>query len=920
MNTSEILSRDLPDPESAGRFLRQLSEQHPAQLKKLEKKEGLLSDVLTLAAYSPLIATTLLQNPEYIGWLDRERADKGVRTKEELLESLARFSLTNSQVPHNVLLARFRRRELMRIFLADVRRLLTVAEITEGISNLADAILENAVRVAEQELHNRFGVPQQVDDKGRRKAATFAVVSLGKLGSRELNYSSDIDLLFLYSEEGTTSATGTREPITNREYFSKLAEAVSRLVGGQSGEGAAYRVDLRLRPHGRVGPLAMSVRDTVRYYVGEAHGWERQVLIRSRLSAGDPELFQSFLAQVESTVFSSELTVEQALSSVRHSKQKIDVKTRSDRDFDVKLGRGGIREIEFIAQALQLAYGARDRWLRAPHTLISLSRIADRGLIDETELTELYDAYNFLRRLEHVLQMENGLQTHTVPGDPARRLITARRINCNSVEEFDAALSLHTSNVRRIFDRVFAGAEDETRRTVDVPEKGPAFEGSESLPDGQPSREMLPREMLSSLEKSDVEVLIDAEQLDLLSKAAEVSQRVVDVIAAAPQLVNEIPRSARVVRGRRYDEILRTVLDAQSDFASRISNLRKEWAKLHLELIVLDAAGELPLSEVKLMQTRLAEASISAALEIAAAEMAKRHGAECSGLPLAVLGLGKLGSGGIDYDSDLDLIIVYGPEHEELFAGMAPAEFYAKAVDHFVTALSGVTRDGSLYRIDLRLRPYGRNGSSVISADAFVDYVNDHAAIWELLAFVKLRAAGGDKAVGSEIEARVREAIHRKASATDRRALSDETRDIRQRLEQERSGVRNKRDIDIKYGAGGMLDIYFAVRYLQLRDDVRDDSTVRSTGAVLDLLNDRGSLAAGDFESLRGGYEFLSSLDHELRLTIGRTTRLPHSNHSALPVIARRLGLSSPDELLQNLALHRIQIRDSFERVLADRL
>jgi glutamate-ammonia-ligase adenylyltransferase len=461
MNTPDTRTRDLPDPESAERFLHQLAEQRPSHFKKLQKKEGLLSDVVTLAAYSPLIATTLLQNPEYLSWLDRKRADKGVRTKDELLESLARFSLTNSQLPHNVLLARFRRRELMRIFLADIRRLLTVAEITEGISNLADAILENAVRVAEQELQNRFGSPQETDEKGRTKTASFAVVSLGKLGSRELNYSSDIDLLFIYSEEGTTSAAGTREPVTNREYFGKLAEAVSRLVGAQTGEGAAYRVDLRLRPNGRVGPLAMSVRDTVRYYVDEAHAWERQVLIRSRASAGSGELFQRFFSQVESTVFSSAANVAEALAGVRASKNKIDEQNRGGRGFDVKLGRGGIREIEFIAQALQLAYGGRDRWLRAPHTLICLSRLSDRGLIGETELTQLYEAYNFLRRLEHVLQMENGLQTHAIPDDPQKRLIVARRINCPTLDEFESAINAQTENVHRVFERVFGSAADE---------------------------------------------------------------------------------------------------------------------------------------------------------------------------------------------------------------------------------------------------------------------------------------------------------------------------------------------------------------------------------------------------------------------------------------------------------------------------
>jgi glutamate-ammonia-ligase adenylyltransferase len=266
MSNLDSLIQELPDPEAARRFLDQFAEKNPSQNNKLLKNDGLLSDILTLVSFSPLLATTILQNPGYPAWLKRHRAESKIRDKEELLESLGRFSLMNSTVEPQILLARFRRRELLRIFLHDIRRLTTIAEITEEISNLADAILEYALRLAKQELDNRFGIPLETDEKQRAKPAGFCVVSLGKLGSKELNYSSDIDLLFLYSADGKTSGKGTKGETTNREYFVKLAEFVTKLVGQQSGEGAAYRVDLRLRPHGRIGALALSVKDTIRYY------------------------------------------------------------------------------------------------------------------------------------------------------------------------------------------------------------------------------------------------------------------------------------------------------------------------------------------------------------------------------------------------------------------------------------------------------------------------------------------------------------------------------------------------------------------------------------------------------------------------------------------------------------------------------
>ncbi len=455
MNKLDSLVKDLPDAESATRFLNQFSERNPSHAAKLLKNDGLLSDALTLASYSPLLATTLIQNPEYLWWLNRKRSESSVRNKEELLESLARFALTNSQIEPQVLFARFRRRELLRIFLRDIRRLGTIAEITEEISNLADAILENALRIARQEMDNRFGTPFEVDSKGRKRASEICIVSLGKLGSKELNYSSDIDLLFLYSAEGETTGTGSRGSVTNREYFVKLAETITQLVGKQTGEGAAYRVDLRLRPHGRVGSLALSIKDTIRYYTTEARSWERQVLIRSRSSAGNARIFKKFFGAVENEVFSATEDVETALRNVYQSKEKIDFERKADKEFDVKLGRGGIREIEFIAQALQLSYGGKDKWLRAPHTLISLSRLADRDLLSETELTSLFEAYDFLRHLEHILQMENGLQTHSLPNDPERRLLVARRMRCTGLSDFESSLKRKTDNVHAAFVRVF---------------------------------------------------------------------------------------------------------------------------------------------------------------------------------------------------------------------------------------------------------------------------------------------------------------------------------------------------------------------------------------------------------------------------------------------------------------------------------
>jgi len=236
----EELTRALPDAEGARRFWQRIGAEHPRAARRLAGDAGLLSDALALAAWSPLLATTLSENPDYLPWLARERADAHVRTAEELAESLARFALTHSREETPVLLARFRRRELLRIYLHDIRRAATIVETTEELSNLADAVLRYALGLARQEMDNRYGAPLCTDGRGRKTTASFCVVALGKLGSRELNYASDIDLMFLYSDDGETSGAGERGVTTNREYFNRLAERVSRLVGAQrAGEGAA---------------------------------------------------------------------------------------------------------------------------------------------------------------------------------------------------------------------------------------------------------------------------------------------------------------------------------------------------------------------------------------------------------------------------------------------------------------------------------------------------------------------------------------------------------------------------------------------------------------------------------------------------------------------------------------------------------
>ncbi len=898
---------NLPDADGAQRFYSSLIEKFPAEEKKLAHNEGLLSDVLTLAAFSPLSAMTMLQNKGCLTWLNRQRLSTKVRDKEELLESLERFALTNSTVETNVLLARFRRRELLRIYLRDIRSLGTIAEITEEISHLADAVLEYALRQARQQLDNRYGAPFETDGKNRVRQAQFCVVALGKLGSMELNYASDIDLLFLYSNDGMTGGHGSRNALTNREYFIKLAELITKIVGGSGGEGAAYRVDLRLRPHGRVGALAISLNDAVIYYQATARSWERQVLIRSRVCAGDAGSFRSFFKRVASNVFSIDETVENALLNVRLSKEKINLEKVSSESFNVKLGKGGIREIEFIAQALQLAYGGRDEWLRAAHTLISLARLADRKHLSESDLTELFAAYGFLRRLEHRLQMENGLQTHTLPNDAAKLLLLARRMDCKDSNNFQTMLKLHTENVSRIFQRVF----DEKN----LPSK--IVETSESLnPLALPAAAAEMQTIYSSLEKSDVVIAAGDTHLETTRIISETSAHFAEMIAANPSLIKNLPSPTDDFSERDFQKIFIAAVEKQNDFKDDLAVLRKNWSRFLLEIAAFDIFGKLSRQNSKRLQTKLAEASLEAALLITKRELERRYSIKIADFPFAVLGLGKLGGGGMDYGSDLDLVLIYDNEKALPFEKLSHAEFYSRAVEIFVTALSSLTRDGTLYRVDLRLRPDGKNGATSISRTAFLSYLENRAAMWEWLAYVKLRGTAGDLNSAKETETAARAIIHENAQKSDFAALKEETKRIRERLEAEKSGKRIGKEIDIKFGAGGMLDVYFAVRFLQLCDNVPDDADNRSTLYTLRKLHENGSLNQNNYRNFSDGYEFLTELDHNLRLTVGRSSKIPLANRKALRTIVNRMEIASVKNLLEQLTFHRLSIRAAFENII----
>jgi [glutamine synthetase] adenylyltransferase / [glutamine synthetase]-adenylyl-L-tyrosine phosphorylase len=952
-NPVQRLLVQLPEPRAAQLLYDRLTHQHSSLRPLFQRNPALLSDVLTIAAWSPLLATTLENNPDYVAWLQRERSITRVRTREELGESLARFALINSQLNPHVMLARFRRRELLRTYLHDIRRTRTVVETTEELSSLADTTLEYGLKLARQELDNRYGAPKIVDSQERISSAEFCIVALGKLGSYELNYASDIDLLFLFSVDGRTAHGGSRGQITNREYFIKLGEHLLRMVSEATGEGASYRIDMRLRPNGRDGALACSVDEAVRYYRHSAQDWELQTLIRSRASAGSQSLFTTFVKQVTDRVFRPDVSVAEALANVRLSKEKIDLqREREEKGFNVKLGGGGIREIEFIAQALQVAFGGRDAWLRAPHTLISLGRLVDRALISEKEHQKLSDAYHFLRALEHRLQMEHGLQTHSVPVDRARRELVARRMNFSSTDalaEFEAALETHTTNVHTAFVRVFGDKDSNPLRTpvpraalidhvsddadaasirfsasvfsrhveAGVVDEFAVEKISETLRD-EARRSLNPHRAISStarvaasLDKDSKPLPISDAELRALVRVCGVSEFFGEMLAGNPSLVHVLSTD------ETHDlSQLALPLKNEETFAGQMDALRRAWSRMFVEIGARDTQGDLSIEEVNRLHNQLAVTSLDASLLIARNELKRRYGELAAEPRLAVLGLGRLGSGGMDYGSDLDVIVVYDSTAESPVAELTHEAAYGRLTEFLITALSSITREGYLYRVDLRLRPDGQKGPLAIGSRSFTDYLHKRADIWEWLAYVKLRAVAGELDFGGATELAARETVHELARQIEPSQLRAEARRVRNRLEKEKASARG--GVNIKHGPGGMLDVYFVTRYLQLRDNVKDDGEDRTTLRMLKYLGEAGSVSEEDRQKLAEGYEFLRAVDHQLRLIVGRSATLPSPQQPAYGDIARRLGFQSAADMTRELGARMKGVRAAYERIIQD--
>jgi [glutamine synthetase] adenylyltransferase / [glutamine synthetase]-adenylyl-L-tyrosine phosphorylase len=703
-------------------------------------------------------------------------------------------------------LRQFKQREMLRIGARDLARLANVREITLELSNVADVCLDAVLQLCAAQLNARLGRPYHQDAKGRWQRTGFCVLGLGKLGGRELNYSSDVDVVFLYEEEGQVykQPPGRAKKVAvagpaSHQYFNRLAEMFIAEVSRMTADGMLYRMDMRLRPEGDAGPLTRSLAGYENYYAQWGQTWERMMLIKARGVAGDGALAAEFLEMIHPFRYPRS-PGGGVLREVAAMKERIEneVVKAGELDRNVKLGRGGIREIEFVAQTLQLIHAGRQPFLQGPQTLPTLEKLAQYELLSRDEARSLTDSYCFLRDVEHRLQMEDNRQTHTIPEASAARQRLAALMGFATTTDFENARREHTRAVREVYDRLLkadapaqpsalpaqiTGAETEWKRIlaehafINVGHSlrlltefvhGPGYVHVSSRTVELASQLLpkmfalcpgasgpLPANVLSDPDR----VLTRLDQFvsaygaratlfemwnsnpslfELMLLLFDRSEFLAEAAIRTPDLVDALVLGGRLRRGKDAAEILKDLRHGRDDPDQRLWLRRYHQAEL-MRIGLRDILGLAGFEQNLTELSALADACLQYALEV----ILRKH--KLKSPPLVIIGLGKLGGAEINYGSDLDIIFVTAAPARSL------PKLQALAVE-VMDLISSRTESGMAFATDARLRPDGEKGLLVNTLEACEVYYRRRAQLWEIQSLSRTRPVAGDLKLGNQFQ------------------------------------------------------------------------------------------------------------------------------------------------------------------------
>jgi glutamate-ammonia-ligase adenylyltransferase len=817
---------------------------------------------------------------------------------EQLASWLAEETLTEDSL--KTALRRLKQRAYTHVCTRDLARNASLAEIMEAMTLVAETAVATALKVLHDGLAARYGEPRNSAGVAQR----MIVVGMGKLGGRELNVSSDIDLIFVYPEDGETDG---ERAISSFEFFTRLGRQLIAAIAEVTNDGQVFRVDMRLRPNGDSGPLVCSFDMLENYFVTQGREWERYAWIKARPLTGDchdeleairrPFIFRKYLD------FGAINAMRELHAQIRREVAKKDMAD------NVKLGPGGIREIEFIAQVFQLIRGGRDRSLQIKPTLQVLKLLAEKGQLSRDAESELANAYDFLRRLEHRLQYLDDAQTHNLPGNPQDRELVAQAMGFSSFEALAMELDDHRQNVSRHFEAVFADPNGDNH-SLDEVWHGAADESQSSrfaelgfrdgdaacarlaairagsryqqLSDSARGRfdALVPRliEAAATLPDADAALSRGLDLLEAVSRRAaylallqqypQALTRVAQIVGSSawaasylnrhPVLLDELLDARQLESAPDWPvfraQLAQTLDEVEPDTERQMDLLREAHHAQVFRLLTQDLSGILTVERLADHLSELADIIVDRALILAWRKLLTRH----VDIPrFAVISYGKLGGKELGYASDLDIVYVYDDPTPDA------AKIYSRLATRLNTWLSAQTSAGQLFETDLRLRPNGEAGLVVSSMDAFRKYQLEAAWLWEHQALTRARFTAGDPAVGAAFE-NVRCEVLRQQR--DLGKLRDEVVGMRQKMLDAHGGKSEL--FDLKHDPGGLIDVEFVVQYLVLGHAWQYGELTENKGniALLAMAAERGLIAADLADAVRDAYRDYRRMQHALRL------------------------------------------------------
>jgi len=902
-----------PDPDMALTNLLRFVEatvSRSAFFSDLLAQPALLKLLMTLFGSSMYLSDILVREPSLFRWLSTTDALMRTSHAEALHQETARIGSTFGEVSRRFdALRRLHRREILRIGARDLTGHATLEETVGDLSRLADAVVDAAYGFLLTELEERHRL------KG---SPPFAIVGLGKLGGNELNYSSDIDLLFVYEREGELTQEDGRQ-VSCETFFNRLGEQLVVRLSEQSAEGTLYRVDMRLRPEAGAGPLARSLQSYLLYYEARGELWERQMLLKARVVGGDRELGGEFLRRLTPFVYPRSF-LQHPAEAVARLKARIEASSGDPQD--IKLMPGGIRDVEFAVQTLQLLAAGKRPGLRTPNTLEAIARLVEHGSLSGADAQTLEEAYRLMRMLEHRLQMQLNTQTHALPAERAQRDILARVAGFDGSVQMDDALASAAAGVRRVFDQVLSTPRDERRSDLQtVLEGGAGEETVASLLAAHGLRDV--RKALKSLRVlSSGSALTGSAPGDgrLRDAFLRIAERLVEEIARTPSPDLTLATLGVLVAAQRFPHQLMELL-AEDRFrrlaieicamgprltrglASHpllLETLATNPAALthavigrpggeeslirwkqreELRALVRHVLGFINFEQLTRELASMADAVLALTLEH------QRHRSRVRA-PLVIVALGKYGSRELGVDADLDLFFVGR-------ARRAPQQSaLERCAASVVQAASAVSAEGTLFTLDTRLRPEGRNAPLVVDIDAYRRYLQGRASLWERQSLTRLRVVAGEEDLAREVESVVEEFVF--ASPLPERWVEDIV-GMRGRTEA-RSRTRAHGELDLKLGSGGLMDVEFLTQIIQLHQG-RQDPAFRHA-SVLEVLRiaPRKLLAESDLALLASAYQLFRKAETLMRVALEeRTTILPDGD--ALELLAAMMQRRSGQDL-----------------------